>query len=270
MFINTMPRYEILSPDAIAVLDRGWRRIVSQIGVQFAKPEAVELFAKAGQRVDGEVVYLDPDFVMEQVAKAPREFDMQARNPANNVHIGGNHMVFSAVYGSPFVRQGDVRRDATLQDFRNLASLSQVLPRARLGGRGDLRAERRAAGLAAPGHDLRAADADRQDLHGQRGLRAERRRHHRDDRDLVRRPGEHRADARRGLADQLQLPAALGRSHAGRPVRVQRGGPAGRLDPVPAHGRHVPGDDPGGPGAAARRGAVRDRAGPADPARDAR
>jgi trimethylamine--corrinoid protein Co-methyltransferase len=128
MFINTMPRYEILSPDAVAVLDRGWRRIVSQIGVQFAKPEAVQLFAKAGQRVDGEVVYLDPDFVMEQVAKAPREFGMQARNPAHNVHIGGSHMVFSAVYGSPFVRQGDVRRDATLQDFRNLASLSQSFP----------------------------------------------------------------------------------------------------------------------------------------------
>ena len=56
MFVNTMPRYEILSADAIGVLDRGWRRIVSEIGIQFAKPEAVELFAKAGQRVDGEVV----------------------------------------------------------------------------------------------------------------------------------------------------------------------------------------------------------------------
>src|SRR5579859_6109846 len=128
MFVNTMPRYEILSADAIAVLDRGWRRIVSEIGVQFAKPEAVELFAKAGQKVDGEVVYLDPDFVMEQVAKAPREFGMQARNPANSVHFGGNHMVFSAVYGCPFVRDGDVRRDATLQDFHNLASLAQSFP----------------------------------------------------------------------------------------------------------------------------------------------
>src|SRR6516225_7348941 len=125
MFVNTMPRYEILSPDAIAVLDRGWRRIVSEIGVQFAKPEAVELFAKAGQKVDGEVVYLDPDFVMEQVAKAPREFDIQARNPANTVHIGGNHMVFGAVYGSPFVREGSVRRDASLDDFRRLAMLAQ-------------------------------------------------------------------------------------------------------------------------------------------------
>ena len=126
MFVNTMPRYEILSADSIAVLDRGWRRIVSEIGIQFAKPEAVELFAKAGQQVDGDVVKLDPEFVLEQVAKAPREFDVQARNPARNVHIGGDHMVFSAVYGCPFVREGDVRRDATLTDFRQLASLSQA------------------------------------------------------------------------------------------------------------------------------------------------
>src|SRR6201994_2077747 len=126
MFVNTMPRYEILSADSIAVLDRGWRRIVSEIGIQFAKPEAVELFAKAGQQVDGDVVKLDPEFVLEQVAKAPREFDVQARNPANTVHSGGYNMVFSAVCGCPFIREGDVRRDATLQDFRQLAMLSQA------------------------------------------------------------------------------------------------------------------------------------------------
>ncbi|HMH94532.1 MAG TPA: trimethylamine methyltransferase family protein [Streptosporangiaceae bacterium] len=128
MFRNTMPRYDILSPDAIAVLDKGWRRIVSEIGVQFAKPEAVELLRKAGQRVDGETVFLDPEFVLEQVAKAPREFDVQARNPANTVHVGGDDMVFGAVYGSPFVREGDVRRDATMDDFRKLCMLSQAFP----------------------------------------------------------------------------------------------------------------------------------------------
>src|ERR1700677_2593638 len=119
MFVNTMPRYEILSADSIAVLDRGWRRIVSEIGIQFAKP---------GQKVDGQTVWLDPDFVMEQIAKAPREFDIQARNPENNVHIGGDSMVFSGVYGPPFVREGDVRRDATLDDFRRLCMLSQSFP----------------------------------------------------------------------------------------------------------------------------------------------
>ncbi len=128
MFRNTMPRYEILSPDAVTVLDKGWRRIVSEIGVQFAKPEAVELFRQAGQKVNGETVFLDPDFVLAQVAKAPREFDVQARNPANTVHIGGDQMVFGGVYGSPFVREGDVRRDATMEDFRRLSKLAQSFP----------------------------------------------------------------------------------------------------------------------------------------------
>src|ERR1700684_3722201 len=128
MFRNTMPRYEILSPDAIGVLDRGWRRIVSEIGVQFAKPEALELFRRAGQKVEDEVVFLDPEFVLEQVAKAPREFDIQARNPANSVHIGGDQMVFGGVYGCPFIREGDVRRDATMDDFRRLSMLAQAFP----------------------------------------------------------------------------------------------------------------------------------------------
>lgn len=128
MFVNTMPRYEILSPDAINVLGNGWRRIVSEIGVEFAKPEAVELFRRAGQMVDGEVVRLDPDFVLEQVAKAPAEFGVHARNPAHNVHIGGDCMVFGGVYGPPFVREGNVRRDATLDDFRRLTMLAQAFP----------------------------------------------------------------------------------------------------------------------------------------------
>lgn len=128
MFVNKMARYEVLSPDAVAILDRGWRRIVSEIGVQFVKPEALALLAAAGQRVEGQTVFFDPDFVLEQVAKAPREFDVQARNPANNVHVGGDHMIFGGVYGPPFVREGDVRREATMNDFRRFTQLAQSFP----------------------------------------------------------------------------------------------------------------------------------------------
>ena len=96
MFVNRMPRYEILSEDAMATLDRGWRRIISELGVEFDRDGALEIFRAHGQTVEGQNVKLDPDFVLEQIAKAPREFDVQARNPANSVHIGGDHMVFSA------------------------------------------------------------------------------------------------------------------------------------------------------------------------------
>jgi trimethylamine--corrinoid protein Co-methyltransferase len=129
MFVNTMPRYEILSEDAMDVLDRGWRRIVSELGIEFMLPEAVELFRKAGQTVEGDnLVKLDPEFILEQVAKAPREFELVARNPERSVHIGGDHMVFASVYGPPFVREGAVRREATMADFENFVRLSQSFP----------------------------------------------------------------------------------------------------------------------------------------------
>ncbi|MEA2144823.1 MAG: trimethylamine---corrinoid protein Co-methyltransferase [Solirubrobacteraceae bacterium] len=127
MFVNSMPRYEILSEDAMAVLDRGWRRIVSEIGIEFLLPEAVELFRGAGQIVEDENrVRFDPEFILEQVAKAPKQFELQARNAQRSVTIGGDHMVFAPVYGCPFIRQGDVRRDAKMADFENLVRLSQA------------------------------------------------------------------------------------------------------------------------------------------------
>ena len=125
MFRNQMPRYEILSQDAMAKLDAGWRRLVTEIGVEFMSDRALELFRQAGQRVEENTVFLDPEFVLEQVAKAPREFDVQARNPAHSIHIGGDSMAFNAVYGPPFVREGEVRRDATMDDFRRFTQLAQ-------------------------------------------------------------------------------------------------------------------------------------------------
>ena len=95
----------------------------------------MELFRQAGQKIEDDVVRFDPDFVLEQVAKAPRSFDVQARNPANTVHIGDDAMAFGAVYGPPFVREGEVRRDATMDDFRNFTAPRPELLGARLGGR---------------------------------------------------------------------------------------------------------------------------------------
>ena len=128
MLVNDLPRYEILDEAALGELDRGWRRIVSELGIDFLHDEAIAVLADAGQEVDGQLVRFDPDWILEQVAKAPSEFDLQARNPERTVHLGGNHMVFSAVYGCPFVREGLERRDATYDDFQNHVRLAQSFP----------------------------------------------------------------------------------------------------------------------------------------------
>jgi trimethylamine---corrinoid protein Co-methyltransferase len=128
MIENELPRYEILDEAAMAELERGWRRIVSELGIEFLHDESLDYLRQAGQEVDGQLVKFDPDWILEQVAKAPPEFDLQARNPERSVHIGGRNMVFAAVYGCPFVREGLERRDATYRDFENLVKLSQSFP----------------------------------------------------------------------------------------------------------------------------------------------
>ena len=89
-----MPRYEVLSEESMAVLEEGWQTIVRDIGIEFQWEPALELFRKAGQTVEGDLVKLDPAFVLEQVAKAPREFPFTARNPARSRTFGGDNMVF--------------------------------------------------------------------------------------------------------------------------------------------------------------------------------
>src|SRR3954465_16032419 len=123
-----MPRYEILDESSLQELERGWRRIVSELGIDFLHDEAIAAFEAEGQHVEGQLVKFDPDWILEKGKLAPREFDLQARNPERSVHIGGDHMVFSAVYGCPFVRDGLERREATYADFENLVRLSQAFP----------------------------------------------------------------------------------------------------------------------------------------------
>jgi trimethylamine---corrinoid protein Co-methyltransferase len=127
VFENRFPRLEPLSADALDTLERGWMRLVSEVGVQFDHPEALRHLAEAGQRVDGSVVYLDPEFVLEQVALAPETFTLHARNPARNVELGGDTMIFMPVQGPPFVRRGAARGDGTMADFDDFCRLAQHL-----------------------------------------------------------------------------------------------------------------------------------------------
>src|SRR5206468_7376094 len=52
VLINRMPRYEILSEEAVATLDKGWRRIVSELGIEFLHDDALDAFRKAGMPVE--------------------------------------------------------------------------------------------------------------------------------------------------------------------------------------------------------------------------
>jgi len=127
VFTYLLPHVEVLDDDALATIDRGWRRLLAEIGVSFDHPEALRLLRAAGQHVEGDVVRLDPEFVLAQAALAPSSFTLQARNPAHDIVIGGDQAAFLPAQGAPFVRRGGARRDGTLADFADLVRIAQHL-----------------------------------------------------------------------------------------------------------------------------------------------
>jgi trimethylamine--corrinoid protein Co-methyltransferase len=120
----------ILPPEAEEQIHRASMRILLEHGVVFEDDRALDLFLQAGLRVERseQRVFLPPEFVEEQVRTAPSEFTLHARDPNNDVIIGGDHLVFAPVSGPPFVadREGG-RRKATVKDQQELIRLSEVL-----------------------------------------------------------------------------------------------------------------------------------------------
>src|SRR5207253_2189134 len=98
----------------------------AEVGVQFDHPTALELFREAGQTVTDDVVRFDPGFLRTQAALAPSQFTLRARNPRRDLVVGGEHMVFCAAQGPPFVRIGDERRDGTIADLEQLLKLTHM------------------------------------------------------------------------------------------------------------------------------------------------
>ena len=120
-----MQRFGILTRTQVEKVHETSLQILGQIGVDFSYQPALEVLKKGGARVDGERVFFPPKLVERQIRKAPSQFTLYARNPANDVVIGGNHMVFTPAYGPPFVSDLDHgRRKATLSDFENFVKLT--------------------------------------------------------------------------------------------------------------------------------------------------
>ncbi|MFN0172043.1 MAG: trimethylamine methyltransferase family protein [Bryobacteraceae bacterium] len=124
-----LPVYDLLSGDSVQRLHQSSMRILSEFGIAFYDDEARSILKAHGARVDGDMVYFDPEMIGEYVAKAPSEFTQLARNPENNLLIGGNAVNFAPVYGPPYVLDADRgRREAKLEDFINFVKLAYLSP----------------------------------------------------------------------------------------------------------------------------------------------
>ena len=122
---------DLFTAEALSIIEANAETILEEIGIDFrGDEEALALWRDAGADVDGERVRTPAGLCRKIVQdNAPAEFTQHARNPANNVRIGGDATVFVPAYGPPFVHDIDNgRRYGTIDDFRNFVKLAYLSP----------------------------------------------------------------------------------------------------------------------------------------------
>jgi len=125
---NPFAPMETVTPDGMDRIHANSMRILEEIGLHFLDEDALATLKKAGCKVDGECVFMDREWVMEMVGKAPSTFTMHARNPDRNFEMGGNNMNFGYVSSPPNASDmAGGRRPGNFEDFTNLVRLAQTL-----------------------------------------------------------------------------------------------------------------------------------------------
>ncbi len=124
--VNPDRPIEPLGPEGVQAIHKGAMRILSDIGIRFLNEEALAIFRAAGVKVEGETVFMDEDFVMEMVARAPRQFTVTPRNPERVLPFGGQHILFGNVSSPP--NYWDLARGKVsgfMDGFRDFIKLTQ-------------------------------------------------------------------------------------------------------------------------------------------------
>ena len=101
--------------------------LLKNIGIAFNDDEALQIFKKNGFKVDGKTVFFSERNVLRAIETAPNYFKIAARNPANNVSIGGEAVAFAPAYGASFIITGDgEQRKSTMADYNAFCKLVQT------------------------------------------------------------------------------------------------------------------------------------------------
>ncbi|MBL3704095.1 trimethylamine methyltransferase [Sulfitobacter sp. BDSS02] len=125
---RNIPNFEILSEEALEVIETNAETVLAEIGVNFVNnPTALDRWRDAGAEVEGERVRIPRGLARKLISTAPSQFTQHARNSEKSVVIGGKNLVCAPVYGPPFVRDANGgRRYATMDDFRKFVKLGHM------------------------------------------------------------------------------------------------------------------------------------------------
>ncbi|MEL6959529.1 MAG: trimethylamine methyltransferase family protein [Pseudomonadota bacterium] len=122
---NPFPPLNAFPDDRIDAIHDAALDVLGRLGIKVLLPEARDLFAKAGARVDGEMVYLPTVLVEDHVAMAPKSILLKGGSPDRDVTLELGSLIFQPGAGCPHctdLERG--RRPGSINDFNELIQLT--------------------------------------------------------------------------------------------------------------------------------------------------
>lgn len=120
---------EVLAPGQVTTIIESALDVLEQQGMCFLEDESRKILRQAGAIPDDDcIIRFDRDMVRELTALAPAQFPLRARNPAHDLLVGGNNIIFASVGGPAFCSDlGLGRRPGTYAELCDYLKLVQSL-----------------------------------------------------------------------------------------------------------------------------------------------
>jgi trimethylamine---corrinoid protein Co-methyltransferase len=133
--IRSFPRrlaMEVMSGDQVALVHTRSLDILSKVGITTSNEQLLKQMADHSQRVDMQAkrIWLDPSFVEERLAMAPRSYTLAARDPMCDLALDGTRCYLSTD-GCPadvIDLESGRRRAGTKQDVADISRVADALP----------------------------------------------------------------------------------------------------------------------------------------------
>lgn len=125
---NPYPPMQLLGDDRIEAIHDASMHILENFGIEMMSASALDLFARAGAKVDraAQTVFIDRGLVADALKTTRSSYALTPRNPARAVPLGGNAISFTLVAGPPNVHDMERgRRAGNMADYCDLIRLAQ-------------------------------------------------------------------------------------------------------------------------------------------------
>jgi trimethylamine---corrinoid protein Co-methyltransferase len=127
---------EVISPEDRERVQEAALDVLASKGVRFASQEALDLFAKHGFAVDGQIVRFRREQVEAALSQVPASWELRALDPSRSVVVGGSdRCLLHPPGGAVYVTDLDSgRRRGQLEDIAKLQKMAQANPEMDMSG----------------------------------------------------------------------------------------------------------------------------------------